>query len=174
MESTRVRRGTPRRLVAMTALALTATFGLAPLALLTPTASASGACATPGGGGGGGTLTGVVNTYYPGVGTANAGATSISVGAPSGAAAAIASGDLLLVIQMQAADFDSSNTNSYGHGGPPATPASGYTGLNATGLYEYVRATSAVIAGSVGVSGLGAGAGLLNSYTSAAATATAG
>src|ERR1700716_4334051 len=48
-------------------------------------------------------LAGVINTYYPGVGTAAAGATSISVGAidPDGAATPIASGDLLLVIQMQ-------------------------------------------------------------------------
>ena len=122
----------------------------------------------------GGTLTGVVNTYYPGVGSVAAGATSINVGASAGAATPIAVGDMLLVIQMQAADFDSTNTNSYGHGGAAATPASGYTALNASGVYEYVRATSAVAAGSVGITGLGAGAGLLNSYSTAAATATAG
>ena len=54
----------------------------------------------------GGTLTGVVNTYYPGVGSPAAGATSISVGTrrTAGAATAIATGDLLLVIQMQDAD----------------------------------------------------------------------
>ena len=81
---------------------------------------------------------------------------------------------MLLVIQMQGADFDFTNTDSYGHGPPPATPASGYTALNTTGRYEYVMATSGVTAGSVDISGLGAGAGLVYSYTSAAATGTAG
>ena len=137
-------------------------------------ALAAGPCATPGAQGPGGTLSGVVNTYYPGVGSAASGATTLSVGAPSGAAAPIASGDMLLVIQMQGADFDFTNTDSYGHGPPPATPASGYTALNTTGRYEYVMATSGVSAGSVDISGLGTGAGLVYSYTSAAATGTAG
>ena len=146
---------------------------LAPLTLLVPSAAAAGPCATPGASGAGGTLTGVVNTYYPGVGTATAGATSISVGAPTGAATAIAAGDLLLVIQMQDADINSTNTNAYGDG-VAAAPASGYTALNSSGLYEYVMATSAVAGGVVSISGLGAGAGLINTYRSAAATATAG
>ena len=137
-------------------------------------ALAAGPCATPGGSGAGGTLTGVVNTYYPGQGTASAGAATIQVGAASGAATPIAAGDLLLVMQMQGADIDFTNTDSYGHGGAAATPASGYTALNNTGRYEYVMATSAVIAGSVSVSGLGTGSGLINTYTAAAATASAG
>ncbi|HUL85720.1 MAG TPA: DUF11 domain-containing protein [Actinomycetota bacterium] len=157
----------------MASLTLLVTLGLVP-GLSLPAADAAGLCATPGGSGAGGTLTGVVNTYYPGVGVAAAGAGSIDVGAPSGAATPIASGDLLLVIQMQDADFDSTNTNAYGHGGAPAAPASGYTALNATGLYEYVRATSAVAAGNVSITGLGAGGGLLHGYRSAAATPTAG
>ena len=72
---------------------------------------------------------------------------------------------MLLVMQMQGADFDFTNTDSYGHGPPPATPASGYTALNTTGRYEYVMATSGVTAGSVNISGLGTGAGLVYSYT---------
>jgi hypothetical protein len=174
MLSTRGRRETSRLVAA--AVFIAAAIPVVSLAAIVtaPEAVAAGACATPGGSGAGGTLSGVVNTYYPGVGTAAAGATSISVGAPTGAAAAIASGDLLLVVQMQAADFDSTNTNSYGHGGAAAVPASGYTALNQSGLYEYVTATSAVSGGVVSISGLGAGAGLLNSYTTAAATATAG
>ena len=143
-------------------------------ALGSTNALAAGPCATPGAQGPGGTLTGVVNTYYPGTGSAAAGATSINVGAPSGAAAPIAAGDMLLVMQMQGADFDYTNTDSYGHGPPAATPASGYTALNTTGRYEYVMATSGVTAGSVNVSGLGTGAGLVYSYTTAAATGTAG
>jgi uncharacterized repeat protein (TIGR01451 family) len=150
-----------------------AALGIVP-GLSTSSAAAAGLCATPGGSGPGGTLTGVVNTYYPGVGTAGAGAGSIDLGSPAGAATPITQGDLLLVVQMQNADFDATNTNSYGHGGAPASPASGYTALHSTGLYEYVRAGSAVVAGSVTIVGLGAGDGLINSYRSAAASPTAG
>ena len=61
----------------------------------------------------GGTLSNVINSYYPGTANANAGATSISVGAidtsSGGANTAIASGDLLLVIQMQDADINTTN-----------------------------------------------------------------
>jgi uncharacterized repeat protein (TIGR01451 family) len=173
MLSSEGRRGFARTIAGFSAASVvTAAVGL--IVLLAPSALAAGLCATPGGSGPGGTLSGVVNTYYPGVGSVPAGATVIAVGGPSGAATPIASGDLLLVIQMQDADFDSANTNSYGHGGAPAVPASGLTSLNSTGLYEYVRATSGVVAGSVHVSGLGSGGGLINSYVSAAATGTAG
>src|SRR5205814_9407043 len=73
-------------------------------------------CGTPGNDGPGGTISGVINTYYPGSATASAGATSISVGAPNGALTPIASGDLLLVMQMQDAVINSNNTSSYGDG----------------------------------------------------------
>jgi uncharacterized repeat protein (TIGR01451 family) len=157
----------------LVALTLLTALGIFPGSSLT-SATAAGLCATPGGSGAGGTLAGVVNTYYPGVGTASAGAGSIDLGSPAGAPTSIAQGDLLLVIQMQDADFDATNTNSYGHGGAPAAPASGYTSLHSTGLYEYVRASSAVVAGTVAIEGLGAGAGLINTYRSAGATPTAG
>ena len=115
-----------------------------------------------------------MNTYYSATAaTVSAGATSIPVGAPIGAATPIAAGDLLLVIQMQGADINATNTDSYGNGVAGA-PASGYTALGSSGLYEYVLATSGVVAGSVGISGTGPGAGLLNTYTQAAATATTG
>ncbi len=162
-----------RRASIVLALGVLSAFGLVP-GLPLSSAVAAGLCATPGGSGAGGTLGGVVNTYFPGVGTAAAGADSIDVGASSGAAAPIAKGDLLLVVQMQDADFDASNTDSYGHGGAPAAPASGYTSLHATGRYEYVRASSAVVGGTVNIAGLGAGGGLINGYRSAAATAAAG
>ncbi len=173
MLSTERRRGRNKGVAVVSAASLACALTLGPTVLLAVPASAAGACATPGGSGAGGVLSGVVNTYYPGVGSVAAGATSISVGAPSGAATPIAAGDLLLVIEMQAADINSTNTNAYGDG-VAAAPASGYTALNASGLYEYVRATSAVVAGSVGISGLGAGAGLINGYVTAAATATSG
>jgi LPXTG-site transpeptidase (sortase) family protein len=103
-------------------------------------------------------ISGIVNTYYPGTTNVSAGATSIPVGSPSGGAA-IQAGDLLLVIQMQGADIDSTNTDAYGDGTAGA-PASGNLGSNfSAGQYEYVVATSAVSGGSVSIS-----SGLVNSY----------
>ncbi|MCB1615507.1 MAG: right-handed parallel beta-helix repeat-containing protein [Pseudomonadales bacterium] len=131
-------------------------------------------CATPGKDGAGGTLSGIINTYYPAssAGTVSAGSTSIPVGSPTGAATAVGSGDLLLIIQMQGAELNSSNTNSYGDG-VSGDPAQGSTGIVA-GNYEFVRATSAVGGGSVSIQGLGAGNGLINSYYNDAPTATRG
>jgi uncharacterized repeat protein (TIGR01451 family) len=161
------RRGVLASVMAAVVVAGTALVAFAPV-------EAAPICATPGGAGAGGTLTGVVNTYYPATtGSVAAGATSIPVGAPTGAATPIAAGDLLLVIQMQGSDINSTNTDSYGDGVAGA-PASGYTALGGSGLYEYVLATSGVVAGSVSISGTGVGAGLLNSYTQATATATTG
>ena len=120
-------------------------------------------------------LSGVVNTYYPGVGTAAAGATSIDVGAPSGAATPIAAGDLLLVIQMQAADFDTYQHQLLRPRRRPVRPRVGLHGAQRDGLVR-VRAGDLGRGGraAVSIAGLGAGAGLLNSYRTAAATATAG
>ena len=124
-------------------------------------------CGTPGQQGAGNTLTGVVNTYYPGTATANAAATSITVGAATGSAAPIAVGNMLLVIQMQDAAINSTNTDSYGDG-VAGGAGSGYSNANNSGRYEYVVATNAVpLAGGT----LNIGAGLLNTYTNAAAVA---
>ncbi len=123
-------------------------------------------CSTPGTDGPGGTLTGVVNTYYPGNANAAAGATSITVGTSTGAATLIAAGDLLLVIQVQDASLTTSNSGNYGDN-TAGDPATGSLSLNNTGKYEYVRATGAVAAGAVPIAGAGAGAGLLNAYTDA-------
>ncbi len=133
-------------------------------------------CATPGKDGAGGTITGIVNAYYPpaNTGTVAAGATSIVLGAvaANGAHTAIASGDLLLVIQMQGAQINSTNTSSYGSG-LPGDP-SGSTSLGNSGVFEFVTATSAVPVGggTLNFAGTGIGGGLLNSYTSAAASST--
>jgi len=135
-------------------------------------------CATPGKDGAGGTLTGIVNAYYPPstTGTLAAGATSVVLGAAAsgGAQTAIAVGDLLLIIQMQDATINSTNTNSYGHG-VPGDPGSGSTSLGSSGLFEFVTATSAVpvTGGLLNFTGTGSG-GLLNSYSYAVATATQG
>ena len=116
-------------------------------------------CGVPGKDGPASAVSGVVNTYYPGTANVSAGSTSIPVGSPSGAAAAIQSGDLLLVIQMQGADINSTNTGAYGDG-VAGDPASGNLGTNfSAGLYEYVVATSGVAGGSVSIS-----SGLVNGY----------
>ncbi len=136
-------------------------------------------CSTPGKDGAGGTLTGVVNTYFPpgaGVTGAAAGATSIVLGAAAAAPAAqtpIAIGDRLLIIQMQNASINSTNSGVYGDG-VAGDPGSGATSLGSTGLFEYVTATSTVAAtgGTLNFTGSGNGGGLVNSYFSAAASPT--
>jgi uncharacterized repeat protein (TIGR01451 family) len=126
-------------------------------------------CASPGHDGAGSTLGGIVNAYYPGTGTVAAGATSITLGAVAagGAQTAIASGDLLLVIQMQDAAINTTNTGAYGDGSP-GDPATGSTNLNSSGEFEFVTATNAVpiTGGALTLEGTGSGGGLLNSYVS--------
>ena len=131
-------------------------------------------CGTPGVDGSP-NISGIVNTYYPGTTAgAAAGTTSIPVGPLDGrgSATAIATGDLLLVVQIQDASIDVSNTGSYGDGnaGDPATGATGGT----AGLYEYVVATGAISGGAVPITGAGSGNGLINSYVFAAPSATHG
>ena len=134
-------------------------------------------CSTPGKDGAGGTLSGIVNTYFPpgaGVTGAAAGTTSIVLGAAAATPAAqtpIAIGDRLLIIQMQNATINSTNTSSYGDG-VPGDPGSGSTSLGSSGLFEYVTATSAVSVGGGTLSFTGAGnnGGLVNTYVEAAAS----
>ena len=118
------------------------------------------------------------NAYYPSIAaqTRTVGATTIQVGAARGAATSIAPGDLLLIIQMQGADIDATNTDSYGDGiaGGPAYGSSVTTNFTA-GTYEYV----AVAAGSATVTAAAGGTitlatGLKNGYVNAVATATTG
>ncbi len=144
------------------------------VAILSHAPLAAQPCGTPGRDGSG-TITGTVNTYYPGTASVAAGSLSLSipVGTPSGAAAAIAAGDLLLVIQMQDAAINSTDTSSYGDGVNGGV-ARGATALNSSGLYEFVVATGPVSGGAVPILGGGNGGVLLNSYTNAAATATQG
>ena len=115
-------------------------------------------------------LTGTLNTYYPGTANVAAGATSIPVGTATGAGAAIAAGNLLLVIQMQDASINDSNTVAYGNG----FTGQGFTTLNSAGDFEFVTATGPIAAGSVPISGSGLGGGLVFAYHSAAVSANAG
>jgi hypothetical protein len=64
------------------------------------------------------TLSGILNTYYPGVAAGiAAGATSLTLGLPSlGAAGTVTVGDKLLIIQMQGADINSNDDERYGDG----------------------------------------------------------
>ena len=143
--------------------------------LFVPTIAAAPLCATPPLSGTT-SVSGVINTYYPGqtsitAGTAN---TTTTVGTSRGSVTPIAVGDLVMVMQMQGAQINSTNTNSYGDGVSSAT-ASGYL-TNASfvaGLYEYATVRS--VAGAViGLDGSGTNGGLVNSYVNAAESATQG
>lgn len=132
-------------------------------------------CATPGKDGAAPTFSTstIVNTYFPpaAAGALAAGSTTVTIGAAaaSGAQTPIAIGDLLLIIQMQDAAINSTNTSSYGDGAA-GDPANGATALNNSGNFEFVTAARNVgVAGGVLIfKGSGAGGGLLNTYTSAA------
>ena len=133
--------------------------------------AATGICANPGADGPQPALGGTVNTYFPGTSAAvAAGATTLTVGASIGAATPIAVGDKLLIIQMQTADLDSSNTDAYGDGAA-GEPPRGATNWASAGSYEF-----AVAANSVGTAGgtLQLSAGTGNAYVSSAATAAKG
>jgi len=148
-------------------------------------------CATPGKDGAGGNLTLVKNDYWPGTTTVNAGSTSIVVGTrnTNGALHNLAAGDLIIVMQMQDAAFDTSNDETYGEG-TGSTRATGTgsgaaTALNNAGRWEYAVVTATNPAspggivgagGTITISGGGAGGGLLYTYTaqSFAATTTQG
>lgn len=117
----------------------------------------------------GGTLTGVVNTYYPGASSVSAGATSIPLGTANGTGT-IAEGTELLVIQMQDASIDTSNSVAYGNG----YTGQGFTTINNAGNYEFVTATGPISGGSVPILGAGVGGGLVFGYNAAAESATKG
>ncbi len=118
------------------------------LAQLLPVSNAlAQVCATPGRDG----VTFSRNTYFPGVGTAAAGTNTVAIGAArvdaDAAATAFAVGDLALIIQMQDALINNTNTGAYGDG-VAGDPARGSTDLRSAGFYEFKRVT-AVGAGTV-------------------------
>ena len=121
-------------------------------ATLAPVARAErDACAVPGKDGIASAVSGVVNTYFPGQSAAlDPGATSLALGPAraGGAQTPITAGDLLVVVQMQAGDINSSASDQYGDGVAGA-PASGNldTAEFRAGHLEYVVATNDVPAG---------------------------
>ncbi len=121
-------------------------------------------------------LSAVANSYFPGIANANAGNTSISLGLRTGAATDISPGDLLLIIQMQGAEINSTDTNQYGDGAGSGVnenntgdPARGSVS-NIAGQYEFAIATNA--ASSTGTVNLSAP--LTYNYVNAAASGTQG
>src|SRR5262245_15874952 len=74
-----------------------------------------------------------INTYYQGTASSvSAGSASVPIGAidTRGSLTPIVAGDVILVVQMQGADIDSSNSNRYGDGS-----GDGGTGYTTTGDY---------------------------------------
>ncbi len=106
----------------------------------------------------------------PGTASVAAGATSIPVGTATGAGGTIANGSLLLVIQMQDASINDSNSGLYGNG----STGTGFTTINNAGNYEFVTATGPVSGGIVPITGAGTGSGLVFGYTAAAASTNKG
>ncbi|WP_133055328.1 T9SS type A sorting domain-containing protein [Niastella koreensis] len=89
------------------------------------------------------TITSYSNTYYPGQqATVSAGSTSVAIGGATYGTIPVSTGDVLLIIQMQGAQINSTNNNTYGDG------ASGSGYLNNTELFagnmEYVIATNSI------------------------------
>lgn len=136
-------------------------------------------CAIPTNDGSNLTLSGTVNSYWSvATGTYNAGSTSIALQSQRGSVSPLSSGDLVMVIQMQCADIDLTNTDAYGDGvsgdtqfGSPV--ASGYSdpvGSCLAGQYEYVRAGVLSNATTLDLSDNP----LTNTYVQAVANATTG
>ncbi len=137
------------------------------------TPSRAQTCGIPGAGGAV-TASGVVNTYYAASGTASGSSLSLGAVRPGGGPA-IAAGDMVLVMQMQGATIDSSDTNQYGDGvgngntqDNAGNPARGYTGAPTAGRYEYKLVTA--VSGSL----VSFSSPLTNTYTQAAASASQG
>ncbi len=144
-------------------------------------------CATPGSNASTTSIAGIVNSYYPGTGTnVGVGATSIPVGSldVAGHTTAVAPGDLLMVVQMQGAEIDLTNSDCYGDGVGTAGCATrvetstSYAGGNLpsnykAGTWEYCTATS--VAGAfVGVVCAGPSGGTAKAYQASPASASVG
>jgi len=104
-------------------------------------------CATPGADG----TSFARNTYFPGAASVAAGASTVTIGAARVDANAsttdFALGDLALIIQMQDAQINNTDTDAYGDGIAGGV-ANGSTDLRSAGRYEYKLVTG-IAAGSV-------------------------
>ncbi|QHJ08292.1 Ig-like domain-containing protein [Hymenobacter busanensis] len=119
------------------------------------------------------------NSYYRGLNTATANTTTLTVGPAmtTTGSSNIVPGDLILIMQMQGAQIDNSNSTAYGDGAASSdTPANGTLGTNlVAGQYEYryVAGSSATATTAAGGT-LTLASPLTNTYTNADATATSG
>lgn len=115
------------------------------------TLSLAQTCAMPGRDGTAGS-SGTVNTYYRPADGSYTGAVTIPLSSPAGAATPVGPGDLVVVMQMQCANINTSNTANYGAGNGTGR---GYTepGTCQAGRYEYVRAGAATTASSLDLAG---------------------
>ncbi len=124
-------------------------------------------CATPGADG----TSFARNTYFPGAASVAAGASTVTIGAARVDANAsttdFALGDLALIIQMQDAQINNTDTDAYGDGVAGGV-ANGSTDLRSAGRYEFKLVTG-IAAGSVTFA-----TPLAFSYTQAAADANNG
>ncbi|PZD72732.1 hypothetical protein C1752_03321 [Acaryochloris thomasi RCC1774] len=150
---------------------LTVTLITLPASIQPSVAQVSPGCGIPGNDGNGTLLTGVVNTYFPpsSSGTLSPGATQMQLGPfGSGSNTPVQTGDLLVIMQMQDAAINSTNTGAYGDG-VANDPGSGASNLNSAGRYEYIVATNAVplTGGTLQFQGTGSGNGLVNTHTQA-------
>ncbi len=135
-------------------------------------------------------INGSINTYFPPKGnlTLAAGTNSITIGVVPATdthgnnfgSTPIKAGDLLLIIQMQDATINYSNTTLYGANsvtsGYDALGGTGFTSMGNSGRFEYIIATNDVplTGGVLNFKGSGASNGTVYTYTNAAPTATMG
>jgi gliding motility-associated-like protein len=131
-----------------------------------------------------------INTYYPApaIATANAGSTSIVLSAVpqvdqfgnSYGTVPISAGDVVMIIQMQGASFNTTDNNLYGqntsNSGPDIIGGTGLTNLNNVGQYEFVVALNNVplSGGTLQINGACSNGGLIYSYVNSPATAQSG
>jgi uncharacterized repeat protein (TIGR01451 family) len=112
---------------------------------------------------------GTVNSYYPpATGSYSPASSSIPLGTRRGAAVAVAPGDLVVVMQMQCASINTTNTSNYGAGNGTGRGYTDPAGSCLAGRYEYVRAGAATTNTSLDLGG----APLVGSYVQDGSTAT--
>ena len=111
------------------------------LTILVASAATAQTCVAPGKDGPG-AISGTVNAYYAPTpdGTYGSATNALALFNRTGAATPIAPGDLVMVIQMQCENIDSSNTNNYGAGNATGRGYTDPVGSCLAGRYEYVRA----------------------------------
>jgi gliding motility-associated-like protein len=133
---------------------------------------------------------GIINTFYPTLPNTilSAGSTSISLQAVpsidvfgnSYGSTPILPGDVVLIIQIQGAVFNSSNSQLYGgnsnNNGPDNLGATGYTNLGSVGTYEFVIAQNSVplTGGVLQLSGACSTGGIQHTYINADANGQTG